>query len=421
MSWWPYLVVLSAALLVRSLAFRAMGAAAPVGDEHGYIGAGAEPDPYAPGQFLRVPLMAWLSMLGHRISANPERMLRRMGGAASMLSIVATMASAQILGGWPAALCAGLLMTLMPGRIVLSRHIWPDIWLGLWLSLICLVLVYPDLPPDRRSLLLGLIAALAFLTRFDALLLAPLAGIGMGPSSPEQWVYILLPAAAAFLLLAIRNARRYGVPWPDTTWMFNLMIAANETDRGPTAPVFIENEVQRVMADWKQLSYRGRLIRSLASLRTLLTRPLRACWGLATRLWASLGPDSFVLYRLLPPEGIAYPQISGPFCRLLRVALTVAFPLFTVLMVLVLLLDGLSQPVLLATLALAVGGLIHNRTRYRQAWLPGAVLIVAPAIGAADFRTLLLSADAIPHWIAGAAIGLALVFLRVRPDTRREP
>ncbi len=100
----------------------------------------------------------------------------------------------------------GLLLTLMPGRIILSHHIWPDIWLGLWLSLACLALVYPDLPPDLRALLLGSVAALAFLTRFDALLLAPFSGFALAPESIWHWVLILLPTLAAFALLVSKPA-----------------------------------------------------------------------------------------------------------------------------------------------------------------------------------------------------------------------
>ena len=62
MSWLPYLIVLSVVALVRSYVRRALGTPTCIGDEIQYVGCGAQPDPYAPTLFLRVPLMAWLSI-----------------------------------------------------------------------------------------------------------------------------------------------------------------------------------------------------------------------------------------------------------------------------------------------------------------------------------------------------------------------
>jgi hypothetical protein len=418
----PYLFVATVLVLVQLTVRHAMGAAVSIGDEGDYITCGKQADPYLPGIFLRVPLMAWMSKQAHRYSSNPERVLRSASGIASMVSIMLCMLSAQFLGGINAALLIGLLLVFMPGRIILSSHIWPDIWLGLWLSLVCLVLVYPDLSSNVRTLLVGSVAALAFITRFDALLLAPFAGFGLAPLPFLEWVFILLPTLSVFAFLSIRNARRYRIPWPDTTWMFNIMIAAGETGKSKAHKVHVEEEVQKVLTVWQTLEYPGRLSTVIASLRSLFSRPIRAISGVLVRLWASLGPDSFVLHRLLPPDGSAYPRISEKFNSALKIALLVAFPLFISMTILALLVVEPSlPPILWPTLAFATASLIHNRTRYRQAWLPGAALILVTAISEPGFWSILLSAGSTIKWLAAIALAISLVRFRTRPEKRENP
>jgi hypothetical protein len=422
MGWLPFLIVLPLLVLIQQLVPGRLGKVVRVGDEKDYIDCGGRPDPYAPAQFLRVPLMTWLSRQTHRYSDNPEAALRSASSAASLLSILAGMLSAQLLGGPMAALILGLVLTLMPGRIILSHHIWPDIWLGLWLSLACLVLIYPDLPPDLRALLLGGIATLAFLTRFDALLLAPFSGFALAPLSVWHWVLILLPTLTAFALLSIRNARRHQIPWPDNTWMFNLMISAAETKRDQSEPVLVEQEVFEVSTVWKRLSQQHRLDTSVTSVRQLLLRPLRTLRGLATRFWASLGPDSFILFRLLPPAGAAYPDIPAGLNRGLAMALTLAFPVFSAATLLALLVSKPAPPIFIwPTLAMALGSLIHNRTRYRQAWLPGAALLLAPAIGEPGFWAQLFGSEAALAWFISIGLASALIWFPVRPDIKKIP
>ena len=419
MGWLPYLVVLPLLVLIQQLFPGRLGKAVRVGDEKAYVDCGGRPEPYAPDQFLRVPFMAWLSTQAHRFSDNPERALRSFSSAASQLSIVASMLSAQFLGGPLSALALGLILTLMPGRIILSHHIWPDIWLGLWLSLACLTLIHPDLPPDLRALFLGSIAALAFLTRLDALLLAPLSGFALAPLSAWHWGLILLPTLTAFALLSVHNARRHQIPWPDNTWMFNLMIAAAETEHDQNEVVLVEEEIFQASTVWKELPYQGHLRSGLASARQLSLRPVRTIRGMVSRFWASLGPDSFVLHRVLPPEGSAYPNIPAGLNRKLVMALTLAFPIFAAATLLTLLISKPAMPVFIwPTLAMAFGGLIHNRTRYRQAWLPGAALLLAPAIGEPEFWARLVSSEAAPAWLASVGLASALIWFQVRRDTR---
>lgn len=422
MSWIPYFCVLLVLPVIQVSIRRAMGPAMRVGDESAYISCGGQADPFAPGLFLRVPLMAWLSKQAHRFTSNPEHTLRAATSVASTVSILVTMLCAQILGGTKAAFLVGLLLVLMPGRIILSHHIWPDIWLGLWLSLACLIMIYPEMQPAHRAILLGTVAALAFMTRFDAILLAPFAGLGMTALSALDWILILMPVLITFFILSLRNARRYQVPWPDTTWMFNIMITAGESRHERATDVHVEQEVLLVVADWKKLDDRGKIAGSLASLQKLFTRPVKALSGVLLRLWASLGQDSFVLHRLLPPEGTAYPEISGRTLRGLQFALAVAFPVFASAIFLAFLIAGPPAPVILMpTLALAAGSLLHNRTRYRQAWLPGAALMFTSAIFEPGFWPALLSANSTLEWIFCVAFGFMLIRYPARPDTRQAP
>ena len=418
----PYLSVMIVLVLVHLSVRNAVGPAVSVGDENGYIPCGKQADPYLPKTFLRVPFMAWMSKQAHRYSSNPERVLRSATGIASMASIMICMLSAQFIGGVHAALLTGLLLVVMPGRIILSGHIWPDIWLGLWLSMVCLIMVYPDLSSNLRTLLVGLLAALAFITRFDALLLAPFAGIGLAPLPFIEWLFILLPTLFVFAFLSIRNARRYRIPWPDTTWMFNIMIAAGETGKKKAHNVHVEEEVRKVLTVWQTLEYPDRFSTGIASLRNLFAQPVRAISGVMVRLWASLGPDSFVLHRLLPPDGLAYPEISDKFNHVLKIALVVAFPIFTSMTVLALLVAKPSLPVILwPTLAFATASLIHSRTRYRQAWLPGAALMLVSAISEPGFWSILLSTGSIIKWLAAIALAISLVCFRTRSEKWKNP
>ena len=415
MSWLPYILVLSALVLVQWFVRRAMGPIVSVGDEYGYISCGEQADPYHPEAFLRVPLMAWLSKQSHRHSSNPEQTLRLAVSIASAATILVSMVSAQILGGFQGSLFIGLLLVVMPGRIILSHHIWPDIWLGLWLSLACLILVWPGLSLNLSIILLGLVAALAFMTRFDALLLAPFVGFGLMPLSFWQWVFILLPTMVVFAGLSIRNARRYKIPWPDNTWMFNMMIAAGETELKRAEQIRIQREVGKTFVVWKQQSHPDRFTSGVTSFRKLAARPVRAFTGLLLRLWASLGPDSFVLQRLLPPTGRAYPEISGRFNHGLHIALRFAFPIFVSATFLALLVGKLPVPAIVwPTLALAVATLIHNRTRNRQAWLPGAALLLVSVVSTPEFWLKLPSVESTVAWLLAISLAVALICFRVR-------
>ena len=81
-----------------------------------------------------------------------------------------------------------------------------------------------------------------------------------------------------------------------------------------------------------------------------------------------------------------------------------------------------SLPVVLwPTLAFAAASLIHNRTRYRQAWLPGAALMLGTAVSEPDFWSISLSTESTTKWLVAIALAIALVYFRARSERRENP
>ena len=84
-------------------------------------------------------------------------------------------------------------------------------------------------------------------------------------------------------------------------------------------------------------------------------------------------------------------------------------------MVLALLVAKSPAPAILwPTLALALATLIHNRTRYRQSWLPGAALLLVSTVSTSGFRSKLLSVDSAVEWLLAMSLAVALIRFRVR-------
>lgn len=415
----PYLVV-TVVMWGISRVQRRMGPRIPVGDEVSYLQSAAQDDPDYPRPFLRMPFMTHLASWAGRLSADPEATLRRLTDGASWLTVLLCMLGGHIIGGPWAGLLAGLLVALSPGRIVLSRHIWPDIWLGLWLAAACLVMVWPGLSPDARALLLGLAAMQAFLTRFDAILLAPMAAWASHSPSVGDLALILLPTLVVAVLLSLRNLHRYGIALPDNTWLFNLTVAAQELDGPGRSPRRVGALVSRSLGRWSVQDQATNLDLGWRSLGRLARRAPRAALDALLRGWAALGPDSFALHRLLPPAGKAYPLIPAGLNRWLGRAL-VAYP--TGLSALALLAcwmaGAVDRSLLLLSLSLFLGSLAHLRTRYQQAWLPGLVLLTVSAFAQPQFRLATGNGSGllVPALVCAAlALVSARLLVRLRPE-----
>lgn len=227
----------------------------PIGDEAEYLARGAAEDPYALRLFLRPPLLPWLAALCLRGARSPEAGSRRLWllmVVASSLTVAATAVAGWQLGGSTIALLAALLLAVQPERTFLGCHVGPDTLLALVLATLCAVPALPATP--AVALAAGALCTLGVLTRIDFLaaltLLAATWWAARGPLTATALLAVLAPPLLALALLAVRNSRRYGIPLPDTTWAFNLMLARNETRLEDGELFTIDGLVARTVEAW---------------------------------------------------------------------------------------------------------------------------------------------------------------------------
>lgn len=395
------------AVAVQRHVLMRLGKAAPIGDETGYLECGGRADPFEPGLFLRVPFMAVLSWAANK-SARPEIMMRGMSRMASLMTIVVTSLACWLVTGIWVALAVGLALAVMPSRIIYSNKIWPDQYLALWLSALCLLLVWPGIAHHVRAGMIGGVCAVAFLTRFDAVLAAPFSLLALVPADWGAVLFVLGPTALAFAILSIVNRARYGIAWPDNTWAFNLLVSAKEAEIAPGRTPRVEPTVRAAVSEWQRLDRHQQLRQGLGG---LLRKPHLLLGGAMRRLVSLAAPDTFALERLLPPSGHAYPEASNSTVGTLRTLLTYEFPILAALALVLIPAFGTSATWLWPTLALVAGSVFMTRTRYRQAWIPGMLLMLADAAR----RAQLEAPGSTELVILGVAVaGLAAVFSLVR-------
>jgi hypothetical protein len=178
------------------------------------------------------------------------------GAVAAAVTVGCVVASASSAAGGLAGAAAGLLLLGQLERIVLGARLWPDTWLGLWVALAVLRLASMPLPPTWPPTL-SLLAVLALLTRLDG------AALGLGVAAAclalDTGAFTAAAPLGAVLVvsfaLAIRNQCRYGVPFPDDTWAFNLLVRS-EADGLDRASV--QEGVLRAFQSWSSLPAPGR-------------------------------------------------------------------------------------------------------------------------------------------------------------------
>jgi hypothetical protein len=275
------------------------------------------------------------------------------GAVAAAGTVACVVASASSTAGVLAGASAGLLLLGQLERIVLGARLWPDTWLGLWVALAVLRLTSMPLPASWPPIL-SLLAVLALLTRLDGVALSvgiTAAFVSLGTETSIA-VAPLGAVAVVSLVLAVRNQRTYGVPFPDDTWAFNLLVRS-EAERLDGAPV--PEGVRRAHRTWTSRSPEERW-------RDTGGTPDGSGWiGILRRIAIYLGPDRFVADRFLQ---------SWP--RLLVAALGMSFP---VLVGVVLVTSPSASPhevavaCLGAPLFLAAVS-VHTRTRYRVGLMP---------------------------------------------------
>lgn len=336
----------------------------PVGDEIEYLKRAEERDPYSPELFLRVPLLIFLCRL---MRGRPRPITSTLG-----LVSAATVAGVAIIGFAHTGLVIVvplLLWLALPERVALANRIWPEPILTACASAATGLLL---LQPSHVAIWLGGVCALATLTRIDGLVWSPLAAIALGSMqamTPTAWLQVLLPTGAVLAGLCLLNGLRYGIPLPDTTVLFNLLVMSKEQPSDSTvAPV------QATLPDWNaDSSSQHRLRVTVMSLASSLKSPVKTLLGVFRRASDLLGRETFFADIILQPS--AY-QATPRWRRwLLRHGASVLLG-SAIAIVLWQLPHSVWFALPGAGIAL-VSCLAHTRTRYRQPLLPIAVIIHA--------------------------------------------
>lgn len=368
-------------LAVQLAVLWGVGRRRPIGDEKDYIERGGSEDPYAPRDFLRPPVMPWLAAVCLR-RGGPSR-LRLVIAVVSWLSVAATAVAGWQLGGPAIAILAAALLAVQPERLLLGCHIWPDTLLAFTLAALCVVLTVPTTP--AVALAAGGLCTLGVLIRIDFLATLPLLLFAWGPAhgalSTGVMLALLAPPLLALILLSAHNARRYGIPWPDTTWAFNLMVARAETHLGSADRFTINGMVRSTRSQWRHLGTAEVPLRGIEAFLGSLRPPLSFARAVVRRALTMIGPDTFVRMKLLPRDQ-SYADLPERPRRWLGAVLTIAFPAL-VSSVLVMAACGAPMPGSFAWPSLglmAMMVLFHARTRFRVAILPAVCLVAAHAL-----------------------------------------
>ena len=369
-----------AALLVTLAALYGLAPRRAVSDESEYLARAVAEDPFRPQPFLRLPLPIWIAS---RFRSNPEPRLRGLNVVFSSLTVVLAGSIAWQVGGTQVAILATALLVLHPERTLLACHLWPDGLVALLVSGVTLSWVLLPALGWAAWGLLALACALGCLTRIDFVVVLPVLfylAISEGSLSPAASLLLMAPAVLALALWSLRNYRRYGIPLPDDTWAFNLMIARAESQRNREQPFALDPIVKEAFTEWRA-GARQRGSRAWEFLKAAVTRPHRIAGGIGRRLLAFCGPDTFVTQKVLPADR-AYPGLDEAMRRRLGRLLTVATPLTFTLAGLGILARGSLPPWAWPAASLAViSVLFFTRTRYRIAVLPIAAVLAAQGIG----------------------------------------
>ncbi|WP_299304214.1 hypothetical protein [uncultured Litoreibacter sp.] len=354
--------------------------------------------------WVRVPLgAALLRPFRHWAAADQIGAARLANSAVSSLSVGLAAWCAFQAGGLAAGVLAGALLLISVERCILAIHLWPDILLGLWLLLFSQAMRDPGSLPDMA--VLGVIAALGFLTRVDFLALAVVAVLLAALQDTAFWPSLCLvagPTAAAVVGLSLWNGKRHGIWAPDTTARFNLAVAATE-------------------ATHPQLTTAALMQKTLAAARggtgggtppdqpvEGLLRVAVGSLGLARRRLATLtGPETFVRQSLMSGNRAGY----GPSHRV-HIGGVIGLNLtgWSSCLLLAYLLTFHQHPPMLNLLIIvvvAVQSAVQTRSRYRMSLLPVLSTNVAVAICSGG--------AALPSW---PGLMLALLFLGLLATTQ---
>jgi ABC-type multidrug transport system permease subunit len=368
------LFILATATAVQAWIRFGFGRRDPVGDENEYLARAKSPDPFGPYPFLRVPGMAaFVRIVAGR---SGEAGVRTALAAISVATIMLTAGAGLARHGVEGALLCALLLIVVPDRIVLSEHIWPDTLLALLQAALLLLMVW-SAEREVAPWLFGLVAALAVLTRIDAVAL--LIGLSVFPAlklSPLALLALWLPAILSLAVLTARNVARYRLWLPDTTALFCLSVRAEEHRRSDEAPVPLRTLIAATWPGWiggKNVRPAGVFLRAA---RSLAKHPWRAVRVAARTIWQMLGADTFAIQVLLGADPLAYPDLRPSIRQALVTALRVSFPVLAAATVASVAANPSGRAYLLPTLTMFLAACLVARTRYRYGLLPGLTFAV---------------------------------------------
>lgn len=384
-----------------------------IGDEGEYVKRGQKRDPLEPDPFLRVPIMPLLARLALAKQSPPNR-LRLLQRGLSALTIGAVAFGGYLIAGYIGLWVAAAIFILLPERMLLAQHLWPDVPLATILAAWSMGALLP--PSEPTFWLLGCLNALAFLTRVDALAITPTSLLAVLLIFPEQFHAALLPLIApcllSGLLLSLRNGETYGLWLPDNTAFFNLTLMHKET--AEQEKTYTTTRVKAVKKDWDAASHQTRMAQGILAVSGIVKRPLRTLLGIWQRFLGLCGKETFISQKLLHPTRGAYPQARPEQFKSWNYLLRFAFPLLLAATIAALVQHQGIPFFLTATLALFfVSFLFHTRTRYRLALLPGMVLAAVWLIQHSATSDLKTNAIAM---IAGLAIFLLTSVLNHRQE-----
>lgn len=389
-----------------------------VGDEGDYVRRGRSDDPFAPTLFLRVPLIPFLAMVASRFG-NPEQALRRMMVLASLLAYLLTMVGGWVLGGEAGALGAGLVLLLFPERGMMSKRIWPEPILSLWLAALQLVLIQ-DADIFFTATLSGVLVMLASLTRIEQLVLLPavLLVLFLREASISIQLIVLVcgPTFVAFSLWSMRCRLKYGTWLPDNTWCFNLSVLLRELQSNSEENMHIKDIVSECVPQWEKDPDHSGWESITACLRVTKANPMRLVVQFLQRMISLLGPDTFVSQCIMGPKGNTKGRLGAFLDLAVRCFLKVSVPIVVACFAVTSFAFCVVPPIFLvpALFVFLSFAVVHTRTRFRVSLFPSFALW-AVVIFSSSNTAALSSFDAAGIWVA-ILVMAALLLLVVRNE-----
>lgn len=407
----PFAVILAVIVALQVGLLATLRPSALVGDEKDYLYRGGWADPHNPTVYLRVPLFPELSRWINILSCNPERAWRWVNILFSNASAGIVLWAAYTVGGETALLISGLCLVLLIERQLLAQHIWPDTLLSLFNSILLLLLMtYPH--TVSSALMLGVVLMMSVMTRIEQLVLLPAVVVVLtqkiGYIDYIMITLVLAPAIVSLLLWTLVAKLRYGIGWPDTTWMFNVDLMKGELSAQQAGVHSINPMVADVHLKWIQMQGKGNAPKTNTIEPMPLPKLLQTFLAKGLSFW---GSDSFVVGRLLPPSGHAYPGMDAGLLRLLKVLLRWTFPLVSLTCLwAVLIAPSIGYYMIPAIFLYLATVSVHFRTRYRLNLIPW--LVVAGAVALSNISVADLN---IQHWAILIALYLFGIWLVRNP------